>query len=101
MQCELFRYKLQNCERLHITHVVSLGNPIGAVLAAGLHIDGVFICSEHMPLDRTEVSTMCQMYAAAGISPMVRVPYPCPRLAAMAMDGGAQGIVVPYVETVE
>jgi 4-hydroxy-2-oxoheptanedioate aldolase len=54
-----------------------------------------------MPLDRAEVSMMCQFYALHGISPMVRIPYPCPRLAAMALDGGAQGIVVPYIETVE
>jgi 4-hydroxy-2-oxoheptanedioate aldolase len=80
---------------------VSLGNPIGAVLTAGLNVDGVFICTEHMPIDRTEVSTMCQMFALNGITPKVRVPFPCPRHAAMALDGWAQGIVVPYVETVE
>jgi 4-hydroxy-2-oxoheptanedioate aldolase len=101
MQGELFRQKLKNGERVYITHVVSPKNPIDAAITTGLNIDAVFICTEHMPLDRGEVSMMCQFYALHGISPMVRIPYPCPRLAAMALDGGAQGIVVPYVETVE
>lgn len=101
MQGDLFRTKLRAGERVYATHVVSLGNPIGAALTTGLHIDSVFICTEHMPLDRSEVSMMCQFYALHGISPMVRIPYPCKYLAAMALDGGAQGIVVPYIETVE
>jgi 2-keto-3-deoxy-L-rhamnonate aldolase RhmA len=101
MQGELFRQKLKGGDRVYITHVVSLGNPIGAALTTGLDLDAVFICTEHMPIDRTEVSMMCQFYALHGISPMVRIPFPCPRLAAQAIDGGAQGIVVPYVETVE
>lgn len=101
MQGDLFRQKLKSGERVYITHVVSPGNPIGAAITTGLNIDGVFICTEHMPLGRAEVSMMCQFYALHGISPMVRIPYPCPRLAAMALDGGAQGIVVPYIEKVE
>jgi 2-keto-3-deoxy-L-rhamnonate aldolase RhmA len=98
MQGDLFRQKLKSGENVYITHVVSLGNPIGAALTAGMHVDGVFICTEHMPIDRTEVSMMCQFYALNGISPMVRITHPCPRLAAQALDGGAQGVVVPYVE---
>jgi 4-hydroxy-2-oxoheptanedioate aldolase len=101
MQGDLFRQKLKAGEPVYATHVVSLGNPINALLNTGLQIDAVFICTEHMPIDRTEVSMMCQFYALHGISPMVRIPYPCARHAAMQMDAGAQGIVVPYVETVE
>jgi len=63
--------------------------------------DFIFICNEHMPIDRTETAMMCQFYAAKGISPVVRIPTPQAHYAAMALDGGAQGIVVPYVETVE
>lgn len=100
MQGDLFREKLKNGERVYITHIVSPGNPIDLAIKMGVQVDGVFICTEHMPLDRSEVSNMCQVYALNGITPMVRIPHPCPRLAAQAMDGGAQGIVVPYVETV-
>lgn len=101
MQGDLFREKLKSGERVYITHIVSPGNPVHAAISTGLQVDGVFICTEHMPLDRSEVSMMCQFFALHNISPMVRIPHPCPRLAAQALDAGAQGIVVPYVETVE
>lgn len=101
MQGELFREKLRSGQRVYMTHVVSLGNPVAAALTAGLEIDAAFVCTEHMPLDRTEVSMMCQFYALHGIAPVVRIPFPCSRWAGMAIDGGAQGIVAPYVETVE
>lgn len=83
------------------THIVSFMNPTAAALAAEIKLDFAFICTEHIPLGRTEVGTMCRYYAARGISPIVRVPSPDPYSIAMALDGGAEGIVVPYVETVE
>jgi 4-hydroxy-2-oxoheptanedioate aldolase len=101
MRGELVREKLRNGERVYGTHIVSLGNPVDARLRAGLESDFVFICTEHMPIDRTEVSMMCQFYAAHGCSPIVRIPYPDPHGAAMAIDAGAQGILAPYVETVD
>jgi 4-hydroxy-2-oxoheptanedioate aldolase len=94
-------------ERLHGgqcvfgTHICSLMNPVAAAMAAEMDLDFAFFCTEHMPLDRTEVSLMCQYYGARGISPIVRVPSPDPTAVSMALDGGAEGIVVPYVETVE
>jgi 2-keto-3-deoxy-L-rhamnonate aldolase RhmA len=101
MRGELIRTKLQRGERVYGTHIVSLGNPIDARLRTGLEADFAFICTEHMPIDRTEVSMMCQFYAAHGCSPIVRIPYPDPHGAAMVIDGGAQGILAPYVETVD
>lgn len=101
MQGAQIRQKLLRGERVYGTHVVSMGNPITARLASELEMDFIFICTEHMPVDRTEVSMMCQYWALRGVSPMVRIPYPSSRFASMAIDGGAQGIVAPYVETVE
>lgn len=101
MKGETIRKKLISGERIYGTHVASLGNPIGAKITSDVEMDFVFICTEHMPIDRTEVSMMCQLYSAWGISPMVRIPYPSAHWACMAMDGGADGIVAPYVETVE
>jgi 4-hydroxy-2-oxoheptanedioate aldolase len=40
-------------------------------------------------------------FSTLGISPIVRIPFPCARHAAMALDAGADGIVAPYVETVD
>jgi 4-hydroxy-2-oxoheptanedioate aldolase len=62
-------------------------------------LDFVFIDTEHVALDRSQVSWMCQVYAALGLPPLVRIPAPDPNAATMALDGGAAGIVAPYVET--
>lgn len=64
-------------------------------------IDFVFIDMEHMPLDRSQAAWMCQAYRAMGLAPLVRIPSPDPVRAGMALDGGAAGIVAPYLETVE
>ena len=101
MKGELLSKKLRNGERVYGTHVASLGNPIAASIQSSINYDFIFICIEHMPIDRTEVSSLCQLYSSMGISPMVRIPSPDPCYAAMALDGGAEGIVVPYLETVE
>jgi 2-keto-3-deoxy-L-rhamnonate aldolase RhmA len=101
MNGELLSEKLRNGERVYGTHVVSLGNPVAAKIQSTVSYDFVFICTEHMPIDRTEVSSMCQLYASRNISPMVRIPSPDPYAASMAIDGGAEGIVVPYLETPE
>lgn len=95
------RERLHDGRRTYGTHICSLGNPVVARMTAELELDYVFICAEHMPVDRGEIGMMCQFYAAHGISPAVRIPDPSPTAAAAAIDGGAQGIVAPYVERVE
>ena len=86
--------------RVYGTLVVSPSPHWPAHLArAGL--DFVFIDTEHIALGRETVSWMCRAYGAAGMAPIVRVPSPDPHSASGALDGGAAGIVAPYVETVE
>lgn len=81
--------------------LISSPNPkfIGEVKKLGL--DFVFIDTEHIPLDRSIVSLMCQTFSAMNIAPIVRIPSPSPYEACMALDGGACGILAPYLETVE
>ena len=64
-------------------------------------VDFVFIDTEHIPLDRSQVSWMCKCFTGADISPIVRIPSPDPFEACKALDGGAVGVVAPYVETLE
>ena len=70
-----------------------------AVRNSGL--DFVFIDTEHIPIGREILSWMCRTYAAIGLPPIVRIPSPSPVDACMVLDGGACGIIAPYVETAE
>src|SRR5262245_42402682 len=63
--------------------------------------DFVFIDTEHTPLGRETLSWMCQVFAALGIPPVVRIPSPDPYEAAKVLDGGAGGVIGPYVESAE
>ena len=62
-------------------------------------MDFVFIDTEHIPLDRRTLAWMCRAYSAAGLPPLVRIPSPDPYQASAALDGGASGILAPYVES--
>jgi len=83
------------------TQLTALPSTRTANRLAGAGLDFIFIDTEHIPLDRETVSWMCHYLAARGICPVARVAYPSRHLIAMATDAGAQGIVVPYVESVE
>ncbi len=69
-------------------------------MVAGLGLDFVFIDTEHIPLGRETLAWMCQTFRALDLAPVVRVPKPDPYQACVALDGGAQGVVFPYVESV-
>ena len=70
-------------------------------MVKNLDLDMVFIDTEHTPHDRNTTSWLCQVYSAHNLAPVVRIPSPDPYLAQMVLDGGAAGIIAPYVETVE
>lgn len=44
---------------------------------------------------------MCKAYAAIGLPLIVRIPALDPFAATMAIDGGAAGVVAPYMETLD
>lgn len=64
-------------------------------------LDFVFIDTEHIAIDRERLSWMCHTYGALGLPPIVRIPSPDPYAATMVLDGGAAGVIAPYVESVE
>lgn len=91
--------KLKNGQNVYGTCFTSTGPMWPAVIKrAGL--DFVFIDTEHIPLDRTELAKMCQIFRALDITPIVRIPEPNPFLACQVIDGGALGVVAPYLESV-
>ena len=76
-------------------------SPRWAPLLAAMPIDFVFIDTEHVAIDRERLSWMCHAFRFAGLPPVVRIPSPDPYLACQAIDGGACGLVAPYIETAE
>jgi 4-hydroxy-2-oxoheptanedioate aldolase len=95
-----FVERLHGSERLFGTLIVS-PSPHWVPVVAGLGLDFVFVDTEHIPLDREKVAWMCQAYRAVGLPPIVRITSPDPYEACVALDGGAAGIVAPYVESAE
>jgi len=88
---------LHDGQRAYGTCIVST-SPQWVGMIAGIGLDFVFIDTEHIPIDRAQLGWMCQAYAGHGLAPIVRIPKPDPYLACMAIDGGAAGVVAPYME---
>ena len=63
--------------------------------------DFVFIDTEHIPIDRSTLAWMCQVYKGYGLPPLVRIPAADPQEAYKVLDGGASGILAPYIESPE
>ena len=76
-------------------------SPLWPGLAKQSSIDFVFVDTEHTPIDRQTLSWICQTYQALGVPPVVRIPCNDPFEATKALDGGAGGIIGPYVESAD
>ncbi|HVU55908.1 MAG TPA: aldolase/citrate lyase family protein [Puia sp.] len=92
--------KLKDGKTIYGTCIVST-SPIWSKMVTGAGLDYVFLDTEHIPIDRTELTFLCQVYNASGIPPIVRIPSPDPYLACMAKDAGAMGVLAPYIESVD
>lgn len=90
--------QLRNGEYLYGTAILS-PSTIWPEAVSAIGLDFVFIDTEHTPLDRQTVSSMCHVYRGLGLAPIVRIPSPDPYAACMVMDGGATGVIAPYIET--
>ncbi|TFG94779.1 MAG: aldolase [Calditrichales bacterium] len=92
--------KLNNKQRVYGTAILS-SSPVWPAALKNTGLDFVFIDTEHIPLGRESVSQMCQLYAANGFVPLVRIASPDPYEACKTLDGGAMAILAPYIETVD
>jgi 2-keto-3-deoxy-L-rhamnonate aldolase RhmA len=72
-----------------------------ATIAKTCDFDWLFIDMEHSSLDVDTAAQLAMASLAAGITPIVRVPGIEHHHATRLLDNGAQGIVVPHVDTVE
>ena len=92
--------KLKNGENIYGTCIIST-SPVWSKAVGNGGLDFVFIDTEHIPIDRNELTFLCQTYKAMGITTLVRIPSPDRYLACMAKDAGAIGVIAPYVESVD
>ena len=76
-------------------------NPRWGNILAGGGIDYVVIDTEHSQRSRAEISDSIVWLKAAGLTVIVRIPFPVPHYVTMALDAGADGVLVPYCESVE
>lgn len=95
------RKKLHTGERVYGIALEGYGQPRWPQYFSNLGLDYVFVDSEHTPAGRETIAWALQTYAAYGIAPLLRIPTISASQAAMGVDAGAHGIIVPYVETVE
>jgi 2-keto-3-deoxy-L-rhamnonate aldolase RhmA len=68
---------------------------------AGSTLDYVIIDSEHGSRDRQLISDTCAQMRSLDITAIVRTPNTEEVWVAMAMDAGADGVLVPYCETAD
>lgn len=67
--------------------------------AAAAKMDGVLIDLEHSSIDLDQCAQFTLGALAHGITPVVRVPSVGNSVVARVLDGGAQGIIMPHVES--
>jgi 2-keto-3-deoxy-L-rhamnonate aldolase RhmA len=70
-----------------------------AMIAAAAGFDAIYIDLEHNPTSLETASMLCVAAIAAGITPMVRIGSQDGHLAARVLDGGAQGLMVPHINS--
>jgi len=100
MNGHTFAEALRHGRRVYGTCILS-PSPQWPPTLQGAGLDFVFIDTEHIALDRAQLSWMCRTYAAMEIAPVVRIPCPDAIQAAIAVDAGAAAVIAPYVESAD
>jgi 2-keto-3-deoxy-L-rhamnonate aldolase RhmA len=98
MDTKEFFENIRKGKRLYGTAVLS-PSPLWPPVVKRAGADFVFIDTEHTPFDRTILSQMCLSYKGYGLPPLVRISCPDPHEARRVLDGGACGILAPYIES--
>lgn len=94
------RNRLKNGDCVYGTAMISQ-SPLWPGIIASAGMDFVFIDTEHTALGRETVGEVCHLYKGHGVAPVVRIPSPDPYQATMVLDGGATGVIAPYIESAE
>lgn len=91
---KLARHELVLCFGVNQTRTVNI-----AMMAAACGFDALYIDLEHNPTSLETASAICVAALGLGITPIARVSSHHPHDQARILDCGAQGIMVPHVNT--
>ncbi len=101
MRGQQLRAKLHAGDLVYGIAMEGYGQPRWPKYFSDVGMDFVWLDSEHAPNNRETIAWAAQLYAAYNVAPLLRIPEISASQAAMGLDAGAHGIIVPYVETVE
>ena len=77
----------------------SIPSPLVVEMIGYAGFDFVVLDMEHVCLNPETLENMVRAAECAGITPLVRVPSAAPDVILRALDCGAQGVVVPHVQS--
>jgi 2-keto-3-deoxy-L-rhamnonate aldolase RhmA len=84
------------CLNLRLTRSVDI-----AMVAKAGGYDALYVDMQHAPYSIETTATLCAAALGIGVTPLVRVPSHDAQWMSRVLDGGAQGVIVPDVETRE
>jgi 2-keto-3-deoxy-L-rhamnonate aldolase RhmA len=93
------RQKLSEGKPVYGTMLQDLRSPTVVQLMAKAGFDFLFIDTEHGPYSLETVADLVRSMRLVGITPLVRVTDNVPYLISRILDLGAQGFMVPRIET--
>lgn len=101
MRTNEVKRKLAAGEAVFGTMISDLRSPTVIQMLAYAGYDFVFIDMEHGPYNMETAADLIRVARLSGIAPFVRVPDLAYPFLARALDAGAQGLMIPRVETRE
>ena len=72
-----------------------------APMAASCGFDAIYVDMEHSVISHDTTSAICVAALGHGITPLVRVPGHLASDMSRVLDGGAQGVIIPHVNTAD
>jgi 2-keto-3-deoxy-L-rhamnonate aldolase RhmA len=94
MKDKLAAGELVLCMNLRLARTVEI-----AMVAKAGGYDAIYVDMQHAPYSIETTATICAAALGIGVAPLVRVPSHDGQWMSRVLDGGAQGVIVPDVES--